>query len=77
MAAVLSFNPWRETMTRTLFFLHLLTTLFSSGMSASGGEPQVAWHGTLKGGLAEAARTGRPILLVSGLACLHQVPGIW
>ena len=77
MPTVLSFNPWRETMTRTLFFLPLLTTLFSSGVSASGGEPQVAWHGTLKGGLAEAARTGRPILLVSGLACLHQVPGIW
>jgi len=64
-------------MTRRLFLFPLLAALFSVTIAASGGEPQVAWHGTLKGGLAEAARTGRPILLVSGLACLHQVPGIW
>ena len=64
-------------MPRRLFLFLLLAALFSVPMATSGGEPQVAWHGTLKGGLAEAARTGRPILLVSGLACLHQIPGIW
>jgi len=64
-------------MIRPFFLLPLLTALFAIPASAPAGEPQVAWHGTLKGGLAEAARTGRPILLVSGLACLHQVPGIW
>ncbi len=64
-------------MLRQLSLAPLLAAIFAIGTPATGGEPQVAWHGTLKGGLAEAARTGRPILLVSGLACLHQVPGIW
>ena len=57
-------------MTRLFFLFPLLAALFAIKVSAAGGEPQVAW-------LAEAVRTGRPILLVSGLACLHQVPGIW
>ena len=64
-------------MTRPIFLIPLLVALFALGAPAAGGEPQIAWHGTLKGGLAEAARTGRPILLVSALACNHQVPGIW
>ncbi len=64
-------------MTRPFFLFPLLAALFSIEAPAAGGEPQIAWHGTLKGGLAEAARTGRPILLVSALACIHQVPGVW
>jgi len=37
----------------------------------------IAWHGTWKGGLAEAQRTGKPILLVSGAPQCHNVPGVW
>ncbi len=37
----------------------------------------IAWHGTWKGGLAEAQRTGKPILLVSGVPQCHNVPGVW
>ncbi|MEO1994173.1 MAG: hypothetical protein ABGZ17_02755 [Planctomycetaceae bacterium] len=51
---------------------------------AQSGQPQagrqavkIAWHGTWKGGLAEAARTGKPILLVSAAPQCHSVPGVW
>ena len=74
---MLFFNHRQGIMTRLFFFFPLLASLFALKVPAAGGEPQVAWHGTHTGGLAEAARTGRPILLVAGLACLHQVPGIW
>ena len=37
----------------------------------------IVWHGTWKGGLAEAQRTGKPILLVSGVPQCHNVPGVW
>ena len=64
-------------MTRRFFVFSLLAALFAIDVPASGGEPQVAWYGTLKGGLAEAKRTGRPILLVTGCAFIHRVPGVW
>ncbi|MDP7009984.1 MAG: hypothetical protein QF685_01275 [Verrucomicrobiota bacterium] len=38
---------------------------------------KIAWHGTWKGGLAEAQRTGKPILLLSAAPQCHSVPGIW
>jgi hypothetical protein len=38
---------------------------------------RIAWYGQLADGLAEAQRTGRPILLVSGAPQCHGVPGIW
>ena len=38
---------------------------------------KIVWHGTWKGGLAEAQRTGKPILLVSGVPQCHNVPGVW
>ena len=38
---------------------------------------KVAWHGTWKGGLAEAQRTGKPIMLVSAVPQCHSVPGVW
>jgi hypothetical protein len=41
------------------------------------GTKSIAWHGTWKGGLAEAQRTGRPILLISGVPQCHNVPGVW
>ena len=37
----------------------------------------IAWHGTWKGGLAEAQRTGKPIMLVSAVPQCHSVPGVW
>ena len=38
---------------------------------------KIAWHGTWKGGLAEAKRTGKAILLLSAAPQCHSVPGIW
>ena len=38
---------------------------------------KIAWHGTWKGGLAEAQRTGKPIMLVSAVPQCHSVPGVW
>ncbi len=39
--------------------------------------PKIAWYGTLKSGLAEAKRSQRPILFVSGAPQCLGVPGIW
>ena len=39
--------------------------------------PRVAWYGNLVDGLAEATRSGRPILLVSGAPACLGVPGVW
>ena len=64
-------------MTRRFFVFSLLAALFAIDVQAAGGEPQIAWYGTLKSGLAEAKRTGRPILLVTGCAFIHRVPGAW
>lgn len=44
-------------------------------------EPQngerIAWFGTWEGGLEEARRTRRPILLVAAAPHCHSVSGIW
>ncbi len=40
-------------------------------------EPGIAWFATWKSGLAEAARSGRPILLVAAAPHCGGVPGIW
>ena len=37
----------------------------------------IQWFGTLERGLAEAQRTGKPILLVSGAPHCSGVPGMW
>lgn len=39
--------------------------------------PQIAWYGVLDEGLAEAERTGKPILLVSAACQCAGVPGMW
>jgi len=39
--------------------------------------PRIAWYGTLMNGLAEAKRSSRPILLVSGAPQCLGVSGIW
>ena len=38
---------------------------------------KIAWHGTWKGGLAEAQRTGKPLLLVSAVPQCHSGAGVW
>jgi len=57
-----------------LIFLGTLSAAQAADAVKSG---RIAWHGTWKGGLAEAQRTGRPILLVSGVPQCHNVPGVW
>ena len=55
-------------------FAILSTALLAMAATAA---DQIAWHGTWKGGLAEAQRTGKPILLISGAPQCHNVPGVW
>ena len=38
---------------------------------------RIAWFGTWEGGLAEAKRSGRPIVLMSAAPHCHDVPGVW
>jgi hypothetical protein len=39
--------------------------------------PGIVWYGVLKDGLAEAKRTGKPILLITAAAQCGGVPGMW
>ena len=45
--------------------------------SSSGRQGGIAWFGTLKSALVEAARTGRPILLISAAPHCHNISGLW
>ncbi len=38
---------------------------------------RIAWYGTLKAARAEANRTGKPILFVSGAPHCGLTPGVW
>jgi hypothetical protein len=38
---------------------------------------RIAWYGTLDAARAEAKRTGKPILLVSGAPHCGTTPGVW
>ncbi len=62
-----------------IFRVSLCTTLLVMASLATDAEPaaRIAWYGQLADGLAEAPRTGRPILLVSGAPQCHGVPGVW
>jgi len=40
-------------------------------------EPGIAWYGVLEHARKEAARTGKPILLMSGAPACSGVPGMW
>jgi hypothetical protein len=51
--------------------------LAAISVGAAEPEPRIAWYGTLQDGLAEAQRSGRPILLVSGAPHCQGVSGIW
>ncbi len=43
----------------------------------SQGSGKIAWYGAWKEGLAEAKRTGRPILLIAAAPHCHNVSGLW
>ena len=45
--------------------------------ASSGRQGGIAWFGTLKSALVEAARTGRPILLISAAPHCHNISGLW
>lgn len=40
-------------------------------------DERIAWFGTWEEGLAEAQRTGRPILILSAAPHCHNVSGMW
>ncbi|MBM4013453.1 MAG: hypothetical protein FJ293_00600 [Planctomycetes bacterium] len=40
-------------------------------------EPGIAWFGTWSEALAEAERTGRPLLFMSAAPQCSRVPGVW
>lgn len=55
-----------------------------TGASYGGSVPQskkvvagIAWYGVLSDGLAEAKRTGKPILFITSAAQCGGVPGMW
>ena len=54
-----------------------LLMLLTGGAAWSDDRPRVIWYGTLEGGLAEAKRSDRPILLISAAPHCHSVSGIW
>ncbi len=56
-------------------FLGSLT--LAPAQEGTGKQGKIAWHGTWQGGLAEAQRTGKPIMLVSAVPQCHSVPGVW
>ena len=53
------------------------TAMLSTMASAAELTPKIAWYGTVKSGLAEAARTNKPILFVSAAPHCLGVPGEW
>jgi hypothetical protein len=56
----------------------LVVPFFSNAQAQAAAKTEnIAWHGTWKGGLAEAQRTGKPIMLVSAVPQCHSVPGVW
>ena len=62
-----------------LLSLCLVLPLVSAGQDAAVKQKaeKIVWHGTWQGGLAEAERTGKPIMLVSAAPQCHSVPGVW
>lgn len=80
----------RTLVGRSALALAALAASYSAGPTAAGVpvEPgptrparihpaRIQWFGTLEAGLAEAARTGRPILLSAASPTCDGVPGRW
>ena len=59
--------------------LTLFVTVLSASLLCAADEttPRIGFYGTLKSGLDEAARSGRPILFVSAAPQCLGVSGIW
>ena len=55
----------------------ILSLVAATTVAQEAAPPRIAWYGTLESGLAEAQRSGRPILFVSGAPQCLGVPGIW
>lgn len=49
----------------------------AEAQAAASRQAGIAWFGTLKSALVEAARTGKPILLISAAPHCHNISGIW
>ncbi len=64
-------------MTRSLAAAVLLALSALPAAAQGGPSPAIAWFGTLEEGIAEARRSGRPILLQSAAPQCHLVPGVW
>lgn len=67
----------RRILFLTGLFLSISLTVFGQQSTPKSKTAKIAWHGTWKGGLAEAQRTGKPIMLVSAVPQCHSVPGVW
>lgn len=52
-------------------------TLAGTDQGVADDKEKVIWYGTLDGGLAEAKRSGRPIILLSAAPHCQAVSGIW
>lgn len=55
----------------------LVMTLLAAVNAEENSPSRIAWYGDLETGLAEAKRSGRPILLVSGAPQCLGIPGVW
>jgi hypothetical protein len=65
-------------MTMKVAYLWRIAVVACSTISFAGAESErIAWFGTWEGGLAEAQRSGKPIMLVSAAPHCHRVPGVW
>jgi hypothetical protein len=63
---------------KTSICLMVLVVALLASVNAEENSPsRIAWYGDLETGLAEAKRSGRPILLVSGAPHCLGVPGVW
>ena len=62
---------------RAVIGLVLVSVTSAFAFAGDAVRPRIAWYGTLASGLAEAERSGRPILLVSGAPQCLGVSGIW
>ena len=63
---------------KTSICLMVLGMAFLAAVNAEENSPsRIAWYGDLETGLAEAKRSGRPILLVSGAPQCLGIPGVW
>ena len=67
----------REMTMKVAHLWRIALVAFSTIPFAAAESERIAWFGTWEGGLAEAQRSGKPIMLVSAAPHCHQVPGVW